>query len=264
MLTAHVAGIGVYGAGWLDWSAAQRALSSGTADVAPLPDPDIDMLPPNERRRCSAPVLWALRVAAEAVRNAGVDAQTLASIFASSGGEYAVLDKICAALAEPERSVSPTLFHHSVHNAAAGYWCIGTGNSRASTSIAAYDHTFVSGLVEAVTYTVIEREPVLLTVYDLPPPAPLYAARPFALAFAMAMVITPAPAGARLATLQMERLVDCLEPTGMEQSALEAQRIGNPAARALPLLAAIARRRTQTVILDERKGHVMRVEVAMC
>jgi len=55
----------------------------------------------------------ALHVAQEAMQQAEVDANEVASVFASSDGETGVLDRLCTALATPQRTISPTLFHHS-------------------------------------------------------------------------------------------------------------------------------------------------------
>ena len=47
-------------------------------------------------------------------------------------------------------SISPTRFHNSVHNAAAGYWTIGAHCMQAATAISAYDASFAEGLLEAL------------------------------------------------------------------------------------------------------------------
>ena len=73
-----------------------------------------------------------------------------------------ITHQICEALARPEREVSPTSFHNSVHNAPAGYWSIATGSRLASTSICAYDVSFAAGLLEAAAYATVEHQPVML------------------------------------------------------------------------------------------------------
>ena len=80
------------------------------------------MLPANERRRAAASVRWALAAAQEAVSAAAARPARSrpSSPPAASDGE--TLHRICEALASAEREVSPTRFHNSVHNAAAGYW----------------------------------------------------------------------------------------------------------------------------------------------
>ena len=117
----YVNGIGTLGPGLVGW-AGSRAVLAGEiplCETAP-PEPSASLLPPNERRRSSETVRWALHVAQEAMQQAEVDAREVATVFASSDGETGVLDRLCTALAAPQRTISPTLFHHSVHNAASG------------------------------------------------------------------------------------------------------------------------------------------------
>src|SRR3546814_8269162 len=89
----------------------------------------------------------------------------------------AIRQRISAELATPERIVSPTDFHNSVHNAAAGYWGIGTGSRAPSTTLAGYDASFALGLLEAGLQVVGDRRAVLLVVFDVPAPEPLLHAR---------------------------------------------------------------------------------------
>ena len=71
---------------------------------SPLPDPEAALLPPNERRRSSDCVRWAVQVAQEAIAQSGLDPREVPTVFASSGGEMGVLDQLCRALATPDRS----------------------------------------------------------------------------------------------------------------------------------------------------------------
>jgi hypothetical protein len=268
MLTAYVHGLGMRGAGVANWQLAATLFAEGASSCKddPLSEPEARLLPPNERRRSSAAVRWALDVAAQATDQAGIDLHTLASVFVSSGGEYDVLDQICTGLANPNREISPTLFHHSVHNAAAGYWCIATGNQQTSTSIAAYDYSFAVGLLEAVTLTIIEQRPVLLVAYDLPPSPRLYPARPLTDAFATACVLSHRyvePCQATL-TLGLERKTFGRVATSLTDPMLEATRIGNPAARVLPLLQALVHATTDPLLFDYSDSDYLRIDLAEC
>ena len=69
-----------------------------------------------------------------AVRASGRDPATLPSVFTSAHGDLAVNDYMCATLATQPTAISPTRFHNSVHNAAAGYWTIATGCHAASSA----------------------------------------------------------------------------------------------------------------------------------
>jgi hypothetical protein len=213
--------------------------------------PAVTILPPNEHRRSSDPVRWAVHVAQEAIAQAKAEPRDLATVFASSCGEAGVLDRICAALATPQRQVSPTLFHQSVHNAAAGYWGIATGCQRSSTALSCYDSSFSCGLVEAAAYLCMDEEPVLLVAYDLPPPPPLFAARPVRAKFAVALTLTYRPGSNSFAVLDIELKDRSLQPpTIMNDRDLEALRLATPAARSLPLLSAIAKGQSTSVCID--------------
>lgn len=161
-----------------------------------------------------------------------------------------VLDTLCRSLATPDRVISPTLFHQSVHNTAAGYWGIATTCQQSSTALSCYDDSFAAGLLEAITFVCMEQCPVLLVAYDLAVPAPLNEARPIATGFAVALVLAP-PSGSSLAIMHL-----CLEETqqedtsSLQDTALERVRLDNPAARSLLLLSAIASGGSQTVRLS--------------
>ena len=172
------------------------------------------------------------------------------TVFASSGGEMGVLDTLCRTLALPDRLISPTLFHQSVHNTAAGYWGIATTCQQSSTALACYDDSFAAGLLEAVTFVCVEQRPVLLVAYDLAVPAPLNEARPITTGFAVALLLVP-PSDSSLATMQLRlEEADQEDIRGLQDAALERVRLDNPAARSLPLLRAIATGGSQRVILS--------------
>jgi hypothetical protein len=199
------------------------------------------------------------------MQQAEADAREVASVFASSDGETDVLDRLCAVLATPQRTVSPTLFHHSVHNAASGYWGIATGSQQSSTVLACYDSTFCAALLETAAYAHVEERPVLLVAYDLPPPSPLYAARPLRGGFAAALLLTRTPAPHNLARLDLTLSNDCSDKvTSMDDARLEALRSGNQAARSLPLLAAIARQRVTPVCLAYLEDQHLLIRVMPC
>ena len=81
-------------------------------------------------------------------------------------GDLGITDYMCATLAADPRSISPTRFHNSVHNAAAGYWTIGAGCTQATTAISAHAASFAEGLVEALVQLAAGEEAVLLVGYD--------------------------------------------------------------------------------------------------
>ncbi len=139
-----------------------------TATVRPAPG----LLAANERRRAPDTVLVALEVASQALLHAGFSAEVstsahdLASVFVSSHGDLPITDALCTTLAGDPRLLSPTRFHHSVHNAASGYWAIGSGSRGPSTALSAHRHSFAIGWLEAASLCVAEQRPVLLVAYD--------------------------------------------------------------------------------------------------
>lgn len=265
MLTAWIQGIGLIGPGLPDWRSGARAIA-GAELYSPRPTavPAPDGLPPAERRRTGATVRLALSVAQQAVADAGVDPTALPAVFSSSGADGRICHEICETLASSDRQVSPTRFHNSVHNAAAGYWGLATGATAASTALCAYDGSFGAGLLEALALVTADRIPVLLCAYETPYPEPFHAKRPVPDSFGVALVLTPAAtpnARARLtATL-------CSADTAADRIAdpqLEALRAALPAARSLPLLRLLARREPGNAVLDYLGEQRIAVEVREC
>jgi len=260
-----ILGIGLLAPGLVGWESS-RAVLAGRRPFQPeeVPEPEAAFLPPNERRRSSDCVRWAVEVAQEAIVQSGLDPVDVPTVFTSSGGEMGVFDKLCRTLATPERMVSPTLFHQSVHNTAAGYWGIATAGRQSSTALSCYDDSFAAGLLEAVAMVCVEQWPVLLVAYDLPVPAPLNEARPIATGFAVALVLAP-PSDDSPAMMQVRLETACAEETGcLENPALDRLRQDNPAARSLPLLIAIAGGGGGTVRLNLHDSQQCILELGSC
>ncbi len=114
-------------------------------------------------------------------------------MFASSGGDGETIHEILATLAGPARELSPTRFHNSVHNVAAGYWSIATGAKTPATSLCAHDGSFAAGLLEAGAQALATNGTVTLIAYDLPYPEPLASVRRIAAPFAVALLLSPVP-----------------------------------------------------------------------
>jgi hypothetical protein len=235
----YLHGIGVAAPGLLGWPLSQEVLA-GRAPYAPaeLPPFTPTLLPANERRRATRTIKLALQVAQEALEQAGANAAEMPSVFATSEGDIEIADRICRALAMEERPVSPTDFHNSVHNAPSGYFAIACGSRRPSTSLSAADGTLAAGLLEAATQLAAEPGRILLICYDQPAPEPLASACPMSGPFGAAFVLGSDPDGA-CAALEL-RTSSVAAESVMEAPALETVRRGNPAGRALPLLAQLA------------------------
>jgi hypothetical protein len=248
-MTVHIESVGLAAPGLPSWAASQEMLrGAATYHAAEMPRFAPGFLPPNERRRATKVGRLAFQSSEEAVAGTDIPPAELAAVFASSGGDTDVMNRMCAVLAMPERAISPTDFHNSVHNAAAGYWSIATHSRQPSTSLSAYDSSFAAGLMEAVSLCRHGDLPVLLAVYDQRPPVPLLHARELVDDFTLALVLTPARRPQSLGSLELLPPGDGQE-SRMEEDGLETLRRGNPAARGLPLLAALARRSAETVIV---------------
>jgi hypothetical protein len=194
---------------------------------------------------------------------AGADPATLATVFASSTSDPLICHQICEALAQPERLVSPTRFTNSVHNAAAGYWHIATQSMQPSTSVAAFDASFGAALLQAAVQCAHDREPVLLVAADVPYPEPLHTLRPLADTFAVALVLARAANGDRQTDRWPLRLSAPAgaAPTPCTHPGPEALRRGVPAARALPLLEALAAEREATIVLEAADDWRLQLEL---
>ncbi|CAN0623539.1 Ketoacyl_synth_N domain-containing protein [Burkholderia multivorans] len=261
-LSAFIESIGLLGPGLTDWPQAARVLA-GDAPYQPEPTvlPPPAGLPAAERRRTGPFVKVALAVGHEAAAASGRDAATLATVFSSSGGDGQNCHAICETLAGDERLLSPTRFHNSVHNAPAGYWSIATHAMAPSNVLCAYDGSFAAGLLESVGQVVADGAPTLLIAYDTGYPEPIRAVRPIIDAFGVALVLAPQPNATALARIDV-RLTDA-PATVLASPALEQLRVGNPAARALPLLEALAARRPASVVLDYLPDMRVQVDIAM-
>ena len=260
-LAARIEGIGLLGPGLASWQRARETLA-GRAPYVPadtvIPAPEA--LPPVERRRAGPCVRLALAAGSAAAADAGRSPRDLAAIFASSTGDGENLHAICETLASDDRLISPTRFHNSVHNAPAGYWGIATGSMRPADSLAAFDASFGAGLLEALGRIVADpAQPVLLIAYDAPYPEPLHAARPVAGAFAVGLVLAADGAASGSPHIAMDILSGT--PGILADSQLEQVRRGIPAARALPLLMALARGGHEHVLLEYLDGLALAVDV---
>ncbi|MCW5664885.1 MAG: beta-ketoacyl synthase chain length factor [Piscinibacter sp.] len=259
-LSFGLLGIGLLGPGLDDWAQAAPLLAQPAA-WAPRPTvvPAPARLPATERRRAGPLVKASVALADQACQAAGRDPAGLPSVFTSSTGEPGNCHALCEALAAPERLVSPTRFTNSVHNAAGGYWHIATRSMQDSTSLGAFDASFAAGLLEAAAICAERGTPVLLVACDVPYPEPLHAVRPLPDSFGVALVLGPPRAGA--AQLTLGALSD--QPaTPCDTAPLEALRRAIPAARALPLLQALARRHAGLLQLDWPPDQSIALELA--
>jgi hypothetical protein len=260
-LHAYIDGIGLLGPGLTGWPQGRAVLSGAESYAAAktaLPAPA--MLPAAERRRSGPLVRVALAVGAEA--GAGHDLARLATVFTSSGGDGVNCHELCEMLASNDRQVSPTRFHNSVHNAAAGYWSIAAGAMETASVLCAHDGSFGAGLLEALAQVAVDGVPVLLIAADTAYPEPLHAARPIPDEFAIGLLLSPRQGPQSIA--RIGAALSGLPPTAMAEPGLETLRGAIPAARSLPLLDAIAHGAVAQLVLDYLEHSRLAVDVAPC
>jgi hypothetical protein len=257
-----VEGIGLCGPGLTGWVPSLPVLAGHQKYVAaPTAIPAITLLPANERRRAAQIVKIALAVGTEAFAAAGRAPAKTATVFTSSAADGETLHEILNVLASPHRELSPTRFHNSVHNSAAGYWSIATGSTAASTSLCGHDDSFAAGLLEAAVQVVTQQHAVALIAYDAQYPGPLGELRPVGAAFAVALVLSPTPTDAAFAAIELVLQPGTTASSKVASPELEMLNRITPAGRSLPLLAALARRENASITLNYLEDMVLVMNV---
>ncbi len=239
-MPVFVNGIGLFGPGLPDWTRGREVLAGRVAyEPTATPPPAAELLPATERRRATTSTRVALAVAQQALAGAtGLDPRRVPTVFATSSGNPDILHDLCEMLAAGDTQISPTKFHNSVHNAAAGYFSIGLASQSGSTSICAYDLSSAAGLLEAVAQVMCNGGALLLVSYDIPYPYPLSERRPLNDAWGAALLLGDAPLASR--AMQLSLTMGEAPQTQLADARLEFAREHNPTARLLPLLRALA------------------------
>ena len=237
-LHVGIEGIGLWSPTFPNWNTACDQFRGKAPDAQAHPArPAPSILPPNERRRAPEAVLVALEAAQQACAMADRDPRELPNVFASAYGDLVINDYMCDMLARAPLEISPTRFHNSVHNAAAGYWAIASGCMQPSSAVSAGQHSFGAGLLEAALLMLDLQTPVLSVACDVAACGALVDVIPSRSAFALAIVLAP-PSARAFAQLCLRRVTAPLASTpSVPQSGTD----GNPIACSLPLLQGLAR-----------------------
>ena len=267
MKAVGIAGIGLVAPGIENWRDGKNILTAEkNYDIsADFPCLKPAALSANERRRTTDTIKIALDCGQQAIN--GFESSTLdvhaesgpSSVFASSCGDLYIVDKILSALTLPGKPVSPTQFHNSVHNAAAGYWSIAAKTTAATTSIAAGDNTFSVGLLEAMSQVVVDEQAVLFIAYDIVPPAMLKNHRQLGASFGVAFLLQPVPGQW---SVSADVNINSPSATRMQNPGLEQLRTANPAANSLPLLSAIANKKSARLCLPYLHGQGLDISIS--
>ena len=236
----YIDGIALWSPSLPGWAPAKQALrGEAVAADSPVPRPNPALLAANERRRAPDAVLVALEVAAAAVAMAGQDAATLPSVFTSAHGDLGIVDALCSTLATNPQWLSPTRFHHSVHNAASGYWAMATGCRAASSAVSGFEASFAVGLLEAATQAHTDGTPVLLVGFDTAARGALASVNRSRGLLGVALVLAPQRSAASVFSLDWACAAGTASLPPLTSAAAKAL-AANAMADALPLFEALA------------------------
>ena len=266
--TLYIDGIALWSPALPNWAQARQAFKGeAPAEHAPaeysppLPPaqrPSPALLGANERRRAPDSVLVALEVAAAAVAMAAQDAATLASVFTSAHGDLGIVDALCSTLASNPKLLSPTRFHHSVHNAASGYWAMATGCRAASSAVSGYEASFAVGLLEAATQAHSDGTAVLLVGFDTDARGALASVNRSRGLLGVALVLAPRRSAASSFALDWAFEAGTV-PLPPSASAAAQALAGNAMADALPLFEALARKTNTALALPLGPAGILRL-----
>jgi hypothetical protein len=238
---AYIEGIAIWSPQLPGWDDAQPIFRGEVPVPQAKPSrPTPSLLPPNERRRAPDTVAVSLEVASKACAHAGRAPASLPCVFASTNGDIATTDYMCETLAQTPALLSPTKFHNSVHNAAAGYWAIATGCMAPYTALSAGRNTFATGLLEALVQAQADETHILYVAYDTEACGPLATMAPSTGQLGCALVLSPEPTDSALFTLHWQTIeAQCPQepaPTGDFAPLVE----GNAMAACLPVFEALS------------------------
>lgn len=260
-MQVFVSAIGIKAPGFSDAEDLKRLSTDSPVDPTDFSINAPELLPRAEKRRSSDSVRIALEAAQQVLDQKLSNSLQVSALFSSAYGDPMVTHKLCDMLSQQPSSASPTLFHNSVHNAPAGYWSISSHYHGNTNSIAAGDHSFANGLWLAASHCLFDQGNVLLTCYDLPYPEPLNQKCPVSMAFAVSLLLSAQQQSDSRYQLQMQLASD-QPPTRMSIAQWEALRLGNPAARSLPLLQAIQEAKDRSVLLQLNPHQQLKIDVA--
>lgn len=264
-MQVFVHGLGAFGPGFENWQDLQNLLAGhgGNDDALKAPKPAV--IPANERRRAPLAVRIAVETASQAIAMSDIPATEAACVFASGLGDTDLTDYMCKVLAGPDKQLSPTKFHNSVHNAAAGYWTIATHCRQPANSIAGLGYSVSIALLEGMVQCITEQRPVLLAFYDTATSQVLSRLFSNEQAFGFAMLISPSD-DTGLATRLDAKTVTLAQPKWptLNTAQLEHLYAANPAAKSLCLAKALTAAPASKLSLPLSQGSALEIDVKPC
>jgi len=256
VLTVHVDGIGWRSPGLADWDAARALLRDGGAPaLIGASGASPALLPPNERRRAPDTVLLACDVAGQACAMAASGPAQLPCVFASMHGDLAITEHLCMTLAANPLELSPTKFHNSVLNAAAGYWTVATQCHAASNALSASGASFAAGLFEAAAEAHANGTSTLFAAYDAGARGALAETMRAEASHGVAFVLSPERGARTVAALRLRHDGD---GDGAEVPEARGSWFG---VALLPLFGALAHGHSARLRLPAGRGTALAIEV---
>lgn len=260
MTDVDVVGLGVWSESFSNWEEFCHVLRGGSAETGRTLKPQA--IAPNERRRAPLSVKMAVEVMDQACRMAALEPATVATVFASALGDMHLTEYMCRTMADAPQAISPTRFHNSVHNAATGYWSIATQSRCPSNAVSGYSNSVSIAILDGAIQAVEEKIPVLVTVQEVATAPAFKSVYEWEQPFSAAMVLVPVGmCSSNIASLHLSASGNLVEPPQLEDiPGIDLS--GNPAARLLPLLIAIAEQRNADVRLPLSRGSSLAISIA--
>jgi hypothetical protein len=249
---AFVRGLGLWTPGFrsaADWCEGKR-------DDA-VRAPEASLLDGAVKRRASLVTRVAIEAFGQAARAGGADLARTASVWGTANGESTATVELLAMMGRGEGRLSPTRFHGSVHNTAAGCASIACGNERFSTTLSGGEELAGACLLEAMLLLDEGEAEVVLVLADetyAPPLGPDPPGAPLGLALHLAAEARGALA--RLSGLRFDAGGGPADPPDVFA--------GLAIAAALPLLELVHARGAATLALQRGPAPRWRVDVEPC
>ena len=249
-MRCSVKAIGGWGQNYTNWAELSELITTGSTAENTTTSPKPEIIPANERRRAPLPVKLAVESSWQATQAAGLDPKDLACVFVSGLGDTQLTDYMCKVLATENMQLSPTKFHNSVHNAAAGYWTISTGCMKAANSVAGFNESVSLALFEAFCQCIEENVPVLITFYDSQVSEILKPLLKNEQSFSASIIIEPCVSDADQNILEMQVSSETSDwPELKLEANLEKNYQQNPSARILAVLKMLTAKSRDSVTL---------------
>ena len=261
---AKIVGIGAWGKDFRQWQDLQNFLSDKPWEDDGIKGPKPEIIPANERRRAPLPVRLAVESSWQASQASLYKPEELSCVFVSALGDTQLTDYMCKVLAGDSKMLSPTKFHNSVHNAAAGYWTISTGCMKAANSVAGYEESVSLTLLEALTQISIEQKPILITFYDAPVSSVLKSLLKNEYPFAVSIVLAPENVGYSGTTISAVVKNEAAQwpKLGTKGDRLNELYESTPTARVLAVLDKLRQKSTTNLVLPLSEGTSLEIQLS--